>query len=354
MITVNEIAKILEGSVVGDGTVVIHGVAKIEEASSGMLSFIANAKYEKYLETTAASAVLVSTGIDLAKHSKLPAALITVDDPYTSFVVAIEKFVPRKKDIDPGIHPTAVIHPTAQIGNNCSIGAYVVIGERVRIGDHSVIHPHVVVERDVTIGRDALLYSHCSVREECILGARVILQPGAVIGGDGFGFAPKKDGAYRKIPQLGIVVLEDDVEIQANTCVDRATLGETRIKQGTKIDNLVQIAHNVSVGQNTVIAGLTGIAGSTKIGNNNMIGGGVSITGHVFTADHVKVSGGTVATKPFSKQGETYGGFPGKESAKWRRTEGAIRMLPELMAEVRELQEKILEIQKTIDTLQQK
>jgi UDP-3-O-[3-hydroxymyristoyl] glucosamine N-acyltransferase len=353
MITVNDIARLVEGEVQGDGSIAITGVAKIEEARSGMLSFIANPKYEKYLETTTASAVMIGRTVDLRKHPKLPPALILLDDPYSSFVIAIERFMPKKIDVEPGIHSTAVVHPTASVGKNCSIGPYVVIGERTTIADGAVIHPHVVIGRDVNIGADCLFYAHVSIREECVIGNRVIIQPGAVIGGDGFGFAPKKDRSYKKIPQIGTVVIEDDVEIQANTCVDRATLGETRIKRGTKLDNLVQIAHNVIVGEDTVIAGLSGVAGSTKIGSRNMIGGGVSITGHVFTADDVKVGGASVATKAFDKPGETYAGFPGKEISKWRRMEGAARQLPDLLAEVRELHKKIQEIEEKLKELKQ-
>ena len=353
MITVNDIAQLVEGEVQGDGSIAITGVAKIEEARSGMLSFIANPKYEKYLETTTASAVMVGRSVDLRKHPKLPPALIILDDPYSSFVIAIERFMPKKRDVEPGIHPTAVIHPAALVGKNCSIGPYVVIGERTTIADNTVIHPHVVIGRDVKIGSDCLLNSHVSIREECLIGNRVIIQPGAVIGGDGFGFAPKKDRSYKKIPQIGIVVIEDDVEIQTNTCVDRATLGETRIKRGSKLDNLVQIAHNVTVGEDTVIAGLSGVAGSTKIGNRNMIGGGVSITGHIVTADNVKVGGGTVVTKTFEKPGETYAGFPGKEISKWRRMEGAVRQLPDLLAEVREIHKKLQEIEEKLKELKQ-
>lgn len=351
MTTANDIAKLLEGEIVGDGAVQISGVAKIEEAKPGMLSFIANPKYEKYLETTAASAVLVSNSLDVSRFSKLPAALIKLNDPYASFVIAIEQFLPKKKNIESGIHPTAVIHPTASVGKNCSIGAYVVVSERSSIGDHSVIHPHVVIGRDVKIGSDCLIYPQVTIREECLIGNRVIIQPGAVIGGDGFGFAPKNDKTYRKIPQLGIVVIEDDVEIQANTCVDRATLGETRIKRGTKLDNLVQIAHNDVIGEDTVIAGGTLVAGSTKIGNRNLIGGNVSVTGHIFTSDEVKVGGHSGVSNNLDTAGETYMGYPAKEARKWRRQEGAIRQLPELLVEIREMQKQILSLKEEIERL---
>lgn len=351
MITVNEIAKLLDGEVVGDGALQILGVAKVEEAKSGMLAFIANPKYEKFAESTAASCILVGRNFDPSKFSKVPPALIKLEDPYSSFVIAIEKFAPKKIDVVKGIHSTAVIASTAKIGNNCSIGAYVVIGENSNIGDDVIIHPHVVIGRDVVVGNNCLIYSHVTVREECILGNRVVIQPGAVIGGDGFGFAPKKDRSYQKIPQLGIVVIEDDVEIQSNTCIDRATLGETRIKRGTKLDNLVQIAHNVTVGEDTVIAGSSGVAGSTKIGKRNMIGGAVAITGHVFTADDVKVGGGSIATRALDTEGETYSGYPAKEATKWRKVEAASRSLPDLMVEIREMQKKINMLENEIASL---
>jgi len=348
MITVNDIAKLLDGEVVGDGTQIISGVAKVEEAKAGMLAFIANPKYEKYAELTAASCVLVSRSFDSAKFSKLPPALIKLDDPYSSFVIAIEKFAPRKIDFPKGINATAAVHYSAKVGKNCSIGMYSVISENVVIGDNVIIHPHVVIGRDVKIGNDCLFYPHVTIREECLIGNRVIIQPGAVIGGDGFGFAPKKDGLYQKIPQLGIVVLEDDVEVQANTCIDRATLGETRIKRGTKLDNLVQIAHNVVVGEDTVIAGSTGIAGSTKIGNRNMIGGAVAITGHVYTADNVKIAGGSTVSRALIKEGETYSGYPAKDLNKWKKIEAASRQLPELLETIREMQARIKELEEEI------
>jgi len=349
--TAHELAKILEGEVVGDGSTQIHGVAKIEEAKAGTLSFIANPKYEKFLESTAASVVLVGNILDTAKFAKLPPAIIKLNDPYSSFVIAIEKLASRKKDIEQGIHPSAIIHPTASIGKNSSIGAFVVIGERAVLGEGAVLHPHVVIGRDVRIGNDCLFYPHVTIREECVIGNRVIIQPGAVIGGDGFGFAPRNDKRYRKIPQLGNVVIEDDVEIQANACVDRATLGETRIKRGTKLDNLVQVAHNATIGEDTVIAGGTMIAGSTKIGNRNMIGGNASVTGHIFTADDIKIGGHSGVAGQLDTIGETYMGYPAKEARKWRRQEGAIRQLPELLVEIREMQAKIKELEAEITRL---
>lgn len=220
------------------------------------------------------------------------------------------------------------------------------------MGDNTTILPGTVVGDGVHIGNDCLIYSNVSIRESCIIGNRVIIQPGAVIGGDGFGFAPKKDGSYQKIPQLGIVVIEDDVEIGSNTCIDRATMGETRIKRGTKLDNLVQIAHNISVGENTVIAANAGIAGSTKIGNNVMIGGGASITGHVTIADRISIAGNSGVSKSLTKEGEAYFGYPAKEAGRARRIEGALRQLPELLFTIREMGNRIQLLEEKIKELE--
>jgi UDP-3-O-[3-hydroxymyristoyl] glucosamine N-acyltransferase len=351
MITVKEIALLLDGDILGDDSLPITGLAKIEEAVVGSLSFIANPKYEKFLETTAASCVLISRKIDPTKFTKTPPAIIQLDDPYSSFVIAIEKFNPKKIDIDKGIASSAMIHSTTKIGKNCSIGHYVVVAENSVIGDNVILHPHVVIGRDVKIGNDCIIYPHVTIREECILGNRIIIQPGVVIGGDGFGFAPKKDKTYQKIPQLGIVVIEDDVEIQSNSTVDRATLGETRVKRGTKLDNMVQIAHNVVVGEDTVMAGGSMVAGSTKIGDRNMIGGNAAITGHTFTVEDVKIAGHSGVTGQLDTPGETYSGYPAKESRRWRRIEGATRQLPELLFEIRDMQKKILELEEEIKKL---
>jgi UDP-3-O-[3-hydroxymyristoyl] glucosamine N-acyltransferase len=349
--TVREIASFLDGDVVGDASLEITGIAKIEEAKSGDLTFLSNPKYEKFLGQTSASAVIVNRTLDVSGAKKLPTSLILVEDAYASFVVTIQKFSPSPALIPVGTHPTAVIDPSAKIGDHCSIGAHVVIGRRCEVGNGSTILPGTVLGDDVRVGSQCLFYSNVSVRESCIIGDRVILQPGVVVGGDGFGFAPRKDGTYQKIPQLGIVVLEDDVEIGANTCVDRATMGETRIKRGTKLDNLVQIAHNVTVGENTVIAANAGIAGSTKVGNNVMIGGNAAITGHISIADKVSIGGHTGVSKSITKEGETYFGFPAKELGRARRIEGALRQLPELLFTIREMENRIKTLEEQLKIL---
>ncbi|MDE3057372.1 MAG: UDP-3-O-(3-hydroxymyristoyl)glucosamine N-acyltransferase [Bacteroidota bacterium] len=348
--TLREIAAFIDGEVLGDENISITGVAKIEEAKSGDITFLANPQYERFLETTAASAVIVNRSADLSKHVNHP-ALVRVGDAYASFVIVLEKLNPPSDSVPPGVHPTALIPASTTVGKNCAIGPYVVFGEGCSIGSNTKIFPGTVVGNSVRIGSDCLIYGNVTIRESCILGNRVVIQSGAVIGADGFGFAPKKNGSYMKIPQLGIVVLEDDVEVQANACIDRATIGETRIRRGTKIDNLVQIAHNAVVGEDTVIAGGTMVAGSTKIGNKNMIGGNASITGHIFTSDDVKIGGHSGVSRQLDTQGETYMGYPAKEARKWRRQEGAIRQLPELLVEFRALQKKISELEEEIKRL---
>jgi UDP-3-O-[3-hydroxymyristoyl] glucosamine N-acyltransferase len=350
--TIREIASFLEGDIVGNASIEIAGIAKIEEAKAGDLTFLSNPKYEKFLELTKASAVIVNRSLDLSAHQKLPPSVIRVEDAYASFVIAIQKFSPRPALLPPGIHPTAVVDASAAIGKNCVIGAYVVIGSKCTIGDDTAILPGVILGNGVHIGDGCIIYSNVSVRESCLIGSRVIIQPGAVIGGDGFGFAPRKDGSYQKIPQLGIVVIEDDVEVGANTCIDRATLGETRVKRGTKLDNLVQVAHNVVIGENVVMAANAGVAGSAKIGNNVMIGGGVSVTGHVTVADRISIAGGAGVSKSLTKEGETYFGYPAKEAGKARRMEAALRQLPELLFTIREMENKIQMLEKKIVELE--
>ena len=349
--TVREIASFLDGDVVGDASLEILGIAKIEDAKPGELTFLSNPKYEKFLGLTSASSVIVNRSLDLSGGKKLPPSLIRVDDAYASFVIAIQKFSPPPALIPSGIHPTAVIDPSSRVGENCSIGAYVVIGRRCEVGKNAIILPGTVLGDGVRVGNDCLLYSNVSVRESCIIGDRVIIQPGVVIGGDGFGFAPKKDGTYQKIPQLGIVVIEDDVEVGANTCIDRATMGETRIKRGTKLDNLVQIAHNVTVGENTVIAANAGVAGSTKIGNNVMIGGNAAVTGHITVADKVSIAGQAGVSKSVTKEGESLFGYPAKEIGRARRIEGALRQLPELLFTIREMENRIKVLEEQLKIL---
>jgi UDP-3-O-[3-hydroxymyristoyl] glucosamine N-acyltransferase len=349
--TLAEISGQLEGELDGNGSITIKGVAKIEDAQPGDITFLANLKYKKYLGTTKASAILIGRDMQVEELATrtTPLHLVRVSDPYTAFLKLVERFHPAPTPLAKGIHPSAVIARSATIGNDVAIGAHVVIGERTRIEDRTTISHGTVLSDDVHIGEDSVLYANVTVREQCIIGKRAIIHSGSVIGSDGFGFAPTADKSYEKIPQRGIVFIEDDVEIGANCTIDRATIGETRICHGAKLDNLIHIAHNVVVGENTVIAAQTGISGSTKIGKNCMIGGQVGIVGHVEIADDIILGAQSGISKSLTGSGKTYFGYPAKELHQSLRIEAALRQLPELIVEVRKLEQRCAELEKTLN-----
>jgi UDP-3-O-[3-hydroxymyristoyl] glucosamine N-acyltransferase len=344
-----DIARMLHAEVEGDDGLEIRRVAKIEEAGEGDITFVANPKYARFLTSTRASAVIVGRKLAVpeagAGNGVLP-ALVRADDPYASFLFVLQAFNPPQPPLPPGIHPTAVIDPSAQMGSDVRAGAHVVVGPRCRIGDGVMLLQNVVLASDVEIGAGTLLHPNVTVREGCRIGARVIIQPGAVIGSDGFGFAPLPDGSYKKIPQLGVVVVEDDVEIGANCTIDRATMGETRIGKGTKLDNLIQVAHNVVIGEHTVIAAQAGISGSTKIGSRCMIGGQVGFTGHIEIADGTKVGAQSGVHRSVTEKGTTLFGYPAYPQRQALRMAGAMPQLPDLLATVRELKEEVEQLKK--------
>jgi UDP-3-O-[3-hydroxymyristoyl] glucosamine N-acyltransferase len=317
-----------------DGDKEITGVAGMEHAGPSEITFLANPKYAHKVKGTRAGAIIVSAA---AGGLHIPA--LVSENPYLDFARALELFyqppAPR-----PGIHPAAVIAETAAIGEGVSIGAYAVIGERVKIGRGTVIHPHVVIYEGAEIGEDCVLHAHSSVREHCRLGNRVVLQNGVVIGGDGFGFAKRKDGTHYKIVQSGPAVLEDDVEVQSLSSVDRATVGETRVKRGAKIDSLVQVGHACVVGEDNIICAQTGLAGSSVLGKNVLLAGQVGVSGHLTIHDNVVVYaqsgiGGDV------EAGSVVSGSPAFDAALWRRAVTAFPRLPELVKTVRELEKRI-------------
>ena len=350
--TIREIAEWLGGEIAGGtdkGLPAIDRVAKIEEAMPGSLTFLANPKYEKQLGTTNASAVLVSRKLDLNKIAdRASVVFIRVDDPYVAFLHVLKRLTPTIDPFFPGVHSTAVISPNAVLGKNVSVGAYAVIGEKAIIGSSTKIGDGCIIGMQTQIGADCILYPNVVVYHQCILGKKVILHSGAVIGSDGFGFAPKPDGTYEKIPQLGIVVIEDDVEIGANTTVDRAVMGDTRIRRGVKIDNLVQIAHNVVIGEDTVIAAQTGISGSTKIGKQCMIGGQVGITGHIEIADHTVIMAQSGVHGNIQEPGKSFFGSPVDEARKAQRALIAMKMLPEMLREFTSLKKKVADLEQRI------
>lgn len=342
-----EIAQLVRGEIDGNADLDIERLSKIEEAESGDITFYANPKYEKFLSSTEASAVLVSRNADLKELQKRKSkiALVKVEDAYRAFLQLVDVFYPAPIPQTRGIHPSAVVAKSAVLGEDVSIGANVFVGERCVIGKGATLYPNVVLSDDVSVGEYTILYANISVREQCKIGKRCIIHSGTTIGSDGFGFAPTPDGTYEKIPQRGIVVIEDDVEIGANCTIDRATIGETRIKRGVKLDNLIQVAHNVVIGENTVIAAQTGISGSTKIGKNCIIAGQVGLVGHITVADRTTIGAQSGIPKSITEPGKTYFGYPAKEHLQALRVEGAIRQLPELLVEIRELRKRIEELE---------
>jgi UDP-3-O-[3-hydroxymyristoyl] glucosamine N-acyltransferase len=317
----------------GDGEVEITGVAGIEEAGPGDLTFLANRRYIPCLATTRAAAAIVAPNQEAA----LPCLLS--DNPYLTFARAVALVRPQPRPA-PGVDPSARVHPTAELGPDVHVGPLAVVGPGVRVGARTVLHPHVVLAEGVEVGEDCVLHSAVQVRERCRIGQRVVVQNGAVIGADGFGFARDRHGRYHKFPQVGIVVIEDDVEIGALTAIDRAALGETRISRGCKLDNLVQIGHSVTVGEDTVLAGQVGIAGSSRIGK------GATLAGQVGVAGHLTIGDGTIATAqtgiPSSiEAGRVVSGYPAIDNRSWLRSSAVFARLPDLQKRVRELERRI-------------
>lgn len=350
--TIYEIADWLGGEIIGAKGVnspEISIVSKIEEANAGSITFLANPKYEKYLNTTQATAILVSRKFDVKKYEgKVSAIFICVDDPYLAFLKVLKRLNPSVEPFPAGIHQSAIIPSSSKIGKNVSVGAYVVIGEEVVIGDNTKIGAGCIIGVNTKIGNNCILYPSAVIYHGCEIGNNVIIHSGAVIGSDGFGFAPNKDGTYEKIPQLGNVIIQDDVEIGANTTIDRATMGSTQINKGAKIDNLVQIAHNVVVGENTVIAAQTGISGSTKVGKNCMLAGQVGLAGHIEIADRTIIMAQSGLHQNIKEPGNSYFGYPAEEAHKAKRIYIAMKMLPDMIHEFRELKKKLNELEKQI------
>lgn len=338
-----QIADYIQGSVEGDENATVHTFAKIEEGVPGAISFLSNPKYTHYLYNTQSSIVLVNEDLTLTEPVK--ATLIRVKNAYESVAKLLQLYqatLPRKTGID----ALAFISPSAKIGKDCYIGAFTYIGDNVTIGDETQIYPHTVIEDGTTVGNKCILYPNVTVYNNCKLGDRVTIHAGSVIGADGFGFAPNAEG-YDKIPQIGIVTIEDDVEIGANSCVDRSTMGTTIIRKGVKLDNLVQIAHNVEVGENTVMSAQTGVAGSTKIGKWCMFGGQVGIAGHISIGD--KVSLGAQSGVPSSlKGGQTLIGTPPVEPKAYFKSIAITHKLPELYKQINEMQKQIDELKKDL------
>ena len=333
--TIDDIASMIDAVVEGNGSEKILGLAEIDKAGQGQLSFISNPKYLKYIETTSASAVLVDH--DFPKTDRT--TLLRTANPYFAFLQLAQTFYQQKPQVAVGVHPTAVIGDGCELGADIAIGAHVVIGSGCKIGAGSVLFPGVVLGDQVKVGEKCIIYANVSVREQCVIGNRVIIQMGAVIGSDGFGFA-FEGGKYHKIPQMGIVVIEDDVEIGANTTIDRATIGETRIAMGAKIDNLVQIAHNVQIGEHTAIAAQAGISGSTKVGRYVRMGGQAGLIGHIEVGDQAAIGAQAGITKSVPEK-QFVSGYPARPHMQAKREEASLAKLPELIKKVRRLESEL-------------
>jgi UDP-3-O-[3-hydroxymyristoyl] glucosamine N-acyltransferase len=329
-----EIAEALGCQLVGDGELEITGLAPIEQAGPSELTFLANPKYAPKVKSTRAGAILVAEAV-----RGLPIASLVSSNPYLDFARALELFYQPPRPA-PGISPLASLAHTAEIGEGASIGAFAVVGERVKIGRNAVLHPHVVIYEGARIGDDFYAHSHAVVREFCRIGNRVALGNGVVVGGDGYGFAHRSDGSHYKIPQSGVTVIEDDVEIQSLSSVDRATIGESRVKRGAKIDSLVQIGHACVVGEDNIICAQVGLAGSTVLGRNVVLTGQVGVSGHLTIHDNAVVYaqsgiGGDV------KEGSVVSGSPAFDARDWLRAVTAFQKLPDLVKTVRDLKKRL-------------
>ncbi len=339
--TVKKIADYLNGTIDGDSQTIIQGLSKIEEAEEGSITFLANPVYTPFVYKTNASAIVVKK--DFVPEKPVKATLIRVDDPYKAFTELLELYN-GSLQYKTGIEPNAFIHPSAKIGKNVYIGAFAYVDEHVEIADNAKIFPHVFLGANVKIGKNTVLYSGVKVYHDCVIGKNDIIHAGTIIGSDGFGFAP--DGKdYKKIPQIGNVVIGDNVEIGANSTIDRATLGSTIIHNGVKMDNQIQVAHNVEIGENTVIAAQTGISGSAKIGKNCQIGGQVGVAGHIQIADNVKIGAKSGVTGRI-KEGDVLLGAPALPIKEFRKSHVLFKNLSRLYDQVKELQKELNELKK--------
>ena len=339
-----QIAEYIQGVIEGDENATVHTFAKIEEGIPGAISFLSNPKYTHYIYDTQSSIVLVNK--DFAPEKEVKTTLIRVDNAYESLAKLLNLYE-MSKPKKTGVDPLAYIAPTAKIGQNVYIAPFACVADGAEVGDNTILHPHATVGTSAKVGSDCILYPHATVYHDCHVGNRCILHAGSVIGADGFGFAPSPEG-YEKIPQIGIVILEDNVEVGANTCIDRATMGATIIRKGVKLDNLIQIAHNVEVGSHTVMASQVGIAGSTKVGEWCMFGGQVGIAGHIKIGN--KVNLGAQSGVPGSiKDGQNLIGTPPMELKAYFKSSAVFRKLPDMYHELNSLKKEIEELKKQLN-----
>ena len=337
-----QIAGILNGEVVGDADITVRGLSKIEEGTEGTLSFLSNPKYEEYIYTTGASICIVNNSFTPSKSIPSTLTMIKVEDAYSCFAKLLE-FYDQMRKKEPKIESPSFVAESATIGSDLYLGAFGYIGENSIIGNNVVIYPNVYIGENVKIGDNCILHPGSTVYVDCVIGNNCTIHAGTIIGADGFGFAPNENGEFQKIPQIGNVIIEDDVEIGSNCTIDRATMGSTVIKKGVKLDNLVQIAHNVEIGQNTVMAAQVGIAGSTKIGNNVMIGGQAGIGGHIHVADGTKIVAQSGIPNTIRKA-DTLMGSPGIPLEDFKKSYFGFRKLPQILKRLQEIENKIKDL----------
>ncbi len=336
--TAKAIAEFLGGNVEGDPEIKASTVVKIEEGRPGALSFLSNPKYSKYLYTTSSSIVLINS--DFILEDKVSATLIRVENAYESFAKLLS-LVAAAKSAKQGVHAKAHVEPSASIDSSAYVGPFVYIGENTTIAKGVQIHPNAYIGNNVKIDENSTVFAGAQVTDDCVVGKNCTIHSGAIIGSDGFGFAPQADGSYQKIPQIGNVILEDNVDVGANTTIDRATMGSTIIRKGVKLDNLIQVAHNVEIGENTVIAAQSGIAGSTKIGKNCMFGGQVGVAGHITIANGVKLSAQSGVANSLKEPDEILFGSPAMNIKRFTRSFVLFKKFPEIVKEIDILKQSI-------------
>lgn len=337
--TAEMISSFLEGEIIGDANVSVNIVSKIEEAQKGSLTFLSNPKYEQYIYTTNASIVIVNR--DFEPKQEISATIVKVENAYSCFAKLLELYAAHKRGLREGVSSLASIAKDVTIPEDLYIGEFAVVESGVTIGEECMIYPQVYIGKDVKIGNNVTIYAGVKIYDECVIGNNVTLHSGAVIGADGFGFAPQPDGSYSKIPQIGNVEIKDNVEIGANSCIDCATMGSTIIEKGVKLDNLIQIGHNVTIGANTVAAAQVGIAGSTTIGEGSIFGGQVGISGHISVAPKTTISSQSGINSSVRKEGTTLMGTPAFDAALCRRSIVGYKSLPDILKSLRELEKEV-------------
>ncbi len=342
-ISIKEIASLINGNVSGDINIKISNVAKIEEAKQGDLTFLYLPAYDKFFPATQASAIIVKTGFSKSRND---ITYVEVDSPEKAFFTTLKKFFTPEFPLN-GIDPSAFVHPTAKLAENVAVGKNVVISSGCIIGADTKVFHNSVVSDNVSIGSGCLIHSNVSVRENCILGNRVIIHSGTVVGSDGFGYSPNQKGEYEKIPQIGNVIIEDDVELGSNVSIDRAAMGSTIIKRGCKIDNLVQIAHNVILGEDTVVSAQTGVSGSTKIGKHCILAGQAGLVGHIELGDNVIITAQSGVSKSIPKPGY-YSGSPAMEMRSYQKMQAQVRFIPDYADRIKELENQVKSLKELI------